>query len=80
MGTPHSLCHADLQRGDGVGVEQQHEAGQEGPQDEPLAHGPPVLSMVQHPGHLWMVEKRAVSTRRQGRGTRGDLVTQTRSK
>lgn len=60
-GTPYSLSHADLQRWNGVGVEQQHEAGQEGPQDEPLAHGPPVLPMVQHPGDLRPAERRGVS-------------------
>lgn len=66
-GTPDSLSDADLQWGDGVGVEQQHEAGQEGPQDQPLAHGPPGLPMPQHPGHL-QPERRDIGTRDTGLG------------
>lgn len=61
-GAPDLLSDADLQRGDGVGVEQQHEAGQEGPQDQPLAHGPPGLPMPQHPGHL-LPERRDIDAK-----------------
>lgn len=69
MGSPHSLCHADLQRGHSVGVEQQHEAGQEGSQDEPLAHGPPGLPMLmQHRGHLQGAEGTQLSATRVVRG------------
>lgn len=66
-GTPDSLSDADLQRGDSVGVEQQHEAGQEGPQDQPLAHGPPGLPVPQHPGHL-QPERRDIGARDTGTG------------
>ncbi|XP_013919359.1 PREDICTED: uncharacterized protein LOC106546896 [Thamnophis sirtalis] len=44
----YSLCHADLQGWDRVGVQKQHEAGEKRPQDEAFTHGLPVLPLGQH--------------------------------